>query len=151
MATGHLCGLLGEDKFEATVLTLTADADSEDFVIQAKWTANNGARELTFYIPERYPDGEDYPYGSLAGAYYEVARKSFEWESGSITRKAVDFSSPDLDQWRAVIDFNVKVTVEGTAIWIKGEGELTGASPWGKKLRQRYPFSSTQKKPLSPS
>ncbi|WLI07662.1 hypothetical protein PSH66_04850 [Pseudomonas sp. FP597] len=146
MATGHLSGWLAEDEFEATVLTLTADADSEDFVIQAKWTTDNSARELTFYIPERYPDGEVYLHGSLAGAYYEFAGKSFEWESGSITRKTVDFSSPDPDQWRAVIDFNFKVTVEGAAIWIKGKGELKGASPWGKTLRQRF----TKKKPLPP-
>lgn len=141
-ATGHLQGWVGEVAFDSTMLTLMADASSEDFVVQAIWIGTDGReRQLIFYIPERdqAPKVYRFPSAEGAGAYYEIAgERTMEWESGSITRERVDFTSSDLTQWHARVGFNFAVSLDGLVVWIKGEGEVTGASPWGRRMRQRF-------------
>lgn len=142
-AIGHLQGWVGEIAFDSTALTLMADAHSEDFVIQASWVALDGReRHLTFYIPERGQERKVYRFPSVegAGAYYEVAgERTMDWTGGTITRESVDFTSPDLQQWHTTIQFNFEVSVDGDAVWIKGEGSVIGASPWGRKMRKQFP------------
>lgn len=142
-AMGYLKGWVGEVEFDSTALTLTADADSEDFVIQAGWEARDGReRHLTFYIPERDPERKVYRFTSAegAGAYYEIAgERTMDWQAGSITRVKADFTSPDPKQWHAVILFNFEVSADEETVWIEGEGEITGASPWGRNMRKRFP------------
>lgn len=139
-AKGHLAGWVGGIAFDSSRLTLLADAHSEDFVIQARW--NDGReKELTFYIPERGSVRKVYTFASEqgAGAYYEVAgERSMEWQGGSVTRETTEFSSADPDQWRAVIGFNFEVSINDQSVWIKGEGELIGASPWNREVRKRF-------------
>ncbi|MBT2338667.1 MULTISPECIES: hypothetical protein [Pseudomonas] len=143
-ATGYLQGWVGDVAFDSTMLTLMADADSEDFVIQAGWVALDGLeRHLTFYLPERDQVQKVYRFPSVegAGAYYEIAgERTMDWQGGTITQEQVDFSSPDLQQWYAAIQFSFEVSVDGATIWIKGEGRLTGASPWGRGMRRQFPF-----------
>jgi len=141
-ATGYLKGWVGDVAFDSTSLTLMADGSSEDFVIQAIWTGDDGRqRELIFYIPERDREPKVYRFPSVegAGAYYEIAgERTMDWQGGSITRERVDFTSSDSRQWQVVLGFNVEVSLDGQAVWIKGEGQATGASPWGRSMRQRF-------------
>jgi len=139
-AKGHLAGWVGGVAFDSTRLTLLADAQSEDFVIQARWT-DGGESELTFYIPERGPERKVYTFAAAqgAGAYYEVVgERSMEWQGGTVTREKTEFSASDPNQWRAVIGFNFEVSVDDKPFWIKGEGELIGASPWNRDMRERF-------------
>ncbi|SFH43238.1 hypothetical protein [Pseudomonas sp. NFACC45] len=140
-AKGHLAGWVGGVAFDSASLTLVADADSEDFVIQASWS-DGGGRDLTFYMPERGPERKVYTFAAAqgAGAYYEMAgERTMEWQGGSITREKAEFSSSDPNQWRVVIGFNFEVIVDDQAVWIKGEGDLTGATPWNRGMRERFP------------
>jgi len=141
-ATGYLKGWVDGVAFDSTSLTLMADGSSEDFVIQAVWVGDDGRqRELIFYIPERDRERKIYRFPSAegAGAYYEIAgEQTMDWEGGSIIRERVDFSSFDLRQWQVVMGFNFEVSLGGQVVWIKGEGEVTGASPWGRSMRQRF-------------
>ena len=143
-ATGHLQGWVGEVAFDSTVLTLVADAYSEDFVVQADWVAlDGGERHLTFYIPERGQERKVYQFPSEegAGAYFEIAgERTMDWEGGAITREEVDFTSPDPLQWYTAIQFNFEVSVDGQVVWIKGDGQITGASPWGRSMRENFPL-----------
>ncbi|MDO7899597.1 hypothetical protein [Pseudomonas citrulli] len=143
-ATGHLQGWVGDVAFDSTMLTLTADADSQDFVIQASWTAlDGGDRFLTFYIPERDRERKIYRFPSAegAGAYFEIAgERTMDWQGGTITREEVDFTSPDPLRWYTAIQFNFEVRVDGQVVWIKGDGQITGASPWGRNMRKLFPL-----------
>ncbi|MDR6957067.1 hypothetical protein J2W43_001043 [Pseudomonas brassicacearum] len=139
-AKGHLAGWVGGVAFDSTRLTLLADAYSDDFVIQARWT-DGGERELTFYIPERGSERKVYTFAAAqgAGAYYEITgERSMEWEGGTVTREKTEFSAPDPNQWRAMIGFNFEVSIDDQTVWIKGEGELIGASPWNRDMRERF-------------
>jgi len=144
-ATGYLQGWVGEAAFDSTMLMLVADADSEDFVIQASWVApDGGERHLTFYIPERDHERKVYQFPSVegAGAYFEIAgERTMDWQDGTISREEVDFSASDPRQWNTAIQFNFEVNMNGQPAWIKGDGRITGASPWGRNLRSRFPLS----------
>lgn len=141
-AMGYLKGWVGGVAFDSTSLMLMADESSEDFVIQASWRGGDGRqRELIFYIPERGREPKVYRFPSIegAGAYYEIAgERTMDWQGGSITRERVDFTSSDSAKWQVLLGFNFEVNLDGQAVWIKGEGQAIGASPWGKSMRQRF-------------
>ena len=138
-AAGHMKGSVGGVAFSlSTGLTLFADDWSTDFVIQADWIENDSARQLTFYIPERGPEEKEYSIDSLASAFYELEENAERWQDGTITRMKAGFSSDEPNDWYVVIKFAFDVSIDGLTVNIIGEGELTGASPWGKSESDEF-------------
>lgn len=144
-AQGWLSGLVGTQAFKSTSVGFVADDQSNDFVVQAEWTADDGhQRGLTLYLPEREPERKKYTYGSgdeyQASAYYVIAGKPESWQAGYVVRERADFSSGDPVNWRVMLSFSIEVAMGEGVVSISGQGEVTGAAPWGKALRKRFAF-----------